>query len=253
MCLLSPIRAIDPRESYWYHADIMSRSKEMFKFTPEMGLRLRELRLRQGMTQQELAVLMGRQGKGNHQLIGKVELGKAPYPSLGFVADYLRACRASFNDITDLLNAYTFQPTVLEQRGYKRVRSLAKKLSWRVAGAVEKYDRHVLRAKLTTEPVRKRLARVRAYAQAQEKQRQLNRLVEDAIVSAQVGSVSPQAVYLRVYARKLYRLLSHSKDGHKLKRKLEELKRWAEEVGIGAAPVLTTLRDRITALASERG
>jgi len=79
----------------------------MFRFTPEMGLRLRG-----GMTQQELAVLMGRQGKGNHQLIGKVELGKAPYPSLGFVADYLRACKASFNDITDLLNAYTSQPTV---------------------------------------------------------------------------------------------------------------------------------------------
>jgi hypothetical protein len=46
-------------------------------------------------------------------------------------------------------------------------------------------------------------------------------------------------------------LLSRSKDEHKLKRKLEELKRWAGEVGIGAAPVLTTLRERITAFAEE--
>jgi hypothetical protein len=57
----------------------------MFRFTPEM-----EQRLREGMTQQDPAVLMGRRGEGNHQLIGRVELGKAPYPALGFVADYLR-------------------------------------------------------------------------------------------------------------------------------------------------------------------
>jgi transcriptional regulator with XRE-family HTH domain len=107
----------------------MSRSKEMFKFTAEMGLRLRGLRVAAGLTQQELAVLMGRQGKGNHQLVGKLELGKVPYPSFGFVADYLRACRASFVDIADLLDAYTSEPTVIEQRGYKRVRSLTRKLS----------------------------------------------------------------------------------------------------------------------------
>ena len=97
-----------------------------------MELRLRGLRVAAGLTQQELAALMGRHGKGNHQLIGKVELGKAPYPSLGFVADYQRACLASFTDIADLLNAYTVQPTVIEQRGYKRVQSLARRLSRRM-------------------------------------------------------------------------------------------------------------------------
>lgn len=225
----------------------------MFKFTPEMGRRLRELRLREGMTQQELAVLMGRQGKGNHQLIGKVELGKARYPSLGFVADYLRACRASFTDIADLLNAYTSQPTVIEQRGYKRVRSLAAKLSWRVAKAVTKYDRHVVRAKLTAEPVRKRLARVRAYAQAQEKQRQLNRLVEAELSAAGHPPASVEAAWTRVYARKLYRLLSRSSaaDQEGLKRKLKQLEDWTAEVGIESLPVRAVLRDRITALADE--
>jgi transcriptional regulator with XRE-family HTH domain len=229
----------------------MRRSQETFRVTPELGERLRQLRLRAEVTQQELAVLMGRQGKGNHRLVGMLERGKVPYPSLGFIADYLRACRASFSDITDLLDAYTFQPTVLEQRGYKRVRSLAKKLSWRVAGAVEKYDHHVLKAKLTPEPVRKRLARVRAYAKAQEAQGRLNRLVEDAIGTGHFGSVSNQAVWLRVYARKLYRLLSRIKDESKLKPKLEELERWTAEVGIESLPVRALLRDRITALASE--
>jgi len=210
----------------------MKRSKETFKFTPELGERLRQLRLRAEVTQQELAVLMGRQGKGNHRLVGMLERGKVPYPSLGFIADYLRACRASFTDILDLLNAYTLQPTVLEQRGYKRVRSLAEKLSWSVAGAVEKYDRHVVRAKLTTEPVRKRLARVRAYARGQEAQRHLNRLVESELAAAGLGPVSPAAVYLRTYARKLWRLVSRGKNDDQLKPRLERLERWATDVGI---------------------
>ena len=231
----------------------MSRSKEMFKFTPEMGLRLRELRLREGMTQQELAVLMGRQGRGNHQLIGKVELGKAPYPSLGFVADYLRACKASFTDITDLLNAYTSQPTVIEQRGYRRVRSLARKLSPGVAKAVENYDHAVTRASSKAEPVRNRLTNVRAYARGQEAQRQLNRLVETELASAGIPPASVEADWTRVYARKLYRLLSQAGTGNpeRLKRKLRHLEGWAAEVGIGALPVRVVLRDRITALAGE--
>jgi len=85
----------------------MKRSKETFRFTREIGARLRELRLKAGVTQQELAVLMGRQGKGNAFLVSRFEGGHIHYPSFGFVADYLRACRASFTDIADLLNAYT--------------------------------------------------------------------------------------------------------------------------------------------------
>ncbi len=229
----------------------MKRSKETFKFTSEMGVRLRELRLKAGVTQQELAVLMGRQGKGCAYLVSRFECGHVPYPSFGFVADYLRACRASFADIADLLNAYTLQPTVIEQRGYKRVQSLTKKLSWRVAKAVERYDHGVTKTRSKPEPVRKRVAHAKAYAQAQEQQRELNRLVESEIAAAHLGSVSPEAVYLRVYARKLWRMVTHSKDEHKLKPKLEELERWAVEVGIGARPVLAALRDRITALVND--
>jgi transcriptional regulator with XRE-family HTH domain len=230
----------------------MKRSKETFKFTSEMGARLRELRLREGMTQQELAVLMGRQGKGNAFLISRFENGHLDYPSFGFVADYLRACRASFTDIADLLNAYTSQPTVIEQRGYKRVRSLARKLSAKVAKAVEKYDHGVTKTRSKPEPVRKRVAHARAYAQAQEQQRELNRLVESEIAAAHFGSASPEAVYIRVYARKLYRLLSRGKDRRKLRPKLEELERWGAEVGIGALPVRAALRERIAALVGER-
>lgn len=224
----------------------------MFKFTPEMGLRLRELRLREGMTQQELAVLMGRQGKGNHQLIGKVELGKAPYPSLGFVADYLRACKASFDDIADLLNAYTAQPTVIEQRGYERVRSLAARLSRQAGKAVVRYDLKVTTARGKPESMDERLRHARAYAEAAEKLQQLNRLIEDEIAKAGLGPFYADAIRLREYARKLWGLLTCGKDEHKLKPKLEKLERWTAEVGIVSLPVLATLRERVAALVDEQ-
>jgi len=194
---------------------------------------------------------MGRQGKGNHQLIGKVELGKAPYPSLGFVADYLRACRASFSDIADLLNAYTSQPTVIEQRGYKRVQSLARKLSSSVAKSVKRYDHAVTRSKPKPEAVRKRLEHAKAYANAQEAQRRLNRLVEDELSAAGIRPATADAAWTRVYARKLWRLLRRASASDPEGLKLKQLEGWAAEVGIGSLPVLVTLRDRVTALANE--
>jgi transcriptional regulator with XRE-family HTH domain len=226
----------------------MNRSKEMFKVTPEMGARLRELRLREGMTQQELAVLMGRQGKGNAFLISRFEGGHVPYPSFGFVADYLRACRASFNDIADLLNAYTSQPTVIEQRGYKRVRSLAKKLPSSVAKAVKNYDHGVTRSRKKPESPGQRARNAKAYADAQEAQRRLNRLVEGELSSAGILPASGEAAWTRVYARKLYRLLTLTKDKRKLKLKLEELESWATDTGLGTLEVLAVLRGSIAEL-----
>jgi transcriptional regulator with XRE-family HTH domain len=224
----------------------------MFRFTAEMGLRLRALRLKEGITQQELAVLMGRQGKGNHQLIGKVERGHAPYPSLGFVADYLRACRASFVDIADLLEAYTSQPTVLEQRGYKRVRSLAGRLPPEVWDAVRRYDDKVTRSRRKPEPEGRRLSRAEAYARSQDAQRRLDELVAGELSNAGIDSASVTAFRLRLYARKLWGVLNRARGGHKRKldHKLEELSRWAGESGLSSLPVFAPLSARITELAN---
>jgi transcriptional regulator with XRE-family HTH domain len=230
----------------------MKRSKEMFKVTSEMGLRLRELRLKAGVTQQELAVLMGRQGKGNAFLISRFEHGHVPYPSFGFVADYLRACRASFGDISDLLYAYTGLPTVIEQRGYKRVQSVARKLSLRVARATVKYDLGVTTARAKPEPVRKRLMHALAYARAQETQRRLESLVREELAKAGIESASADALRLRLYSRKLWRLLGRSKDEYKLKPKLENLERWTAEVGIQSHPLFAALSARIRSAAAKQ-
>ncbi|MBM3313336.1 helix-turn-helix transcriptional regulator, partial [candidate division WOR-3 bacterium] len=119
-----PPAAIDPHGTSKYHARCIRGSSSPGGW----GQRLRALRLKEGMTQQELAGLMGRQGKGNHYVVGGLERGTFGNPTLGLVADYLRACRASVADMAGLLEAYTSKPTVIKQRGCKRVRSLAEKL-----------------------------------------------------------------------------------------------------------------------------
>ena len=48
------------------------RVGDRFRFRPELGRRLRELRLRAGLTQQMLAVAMGSQRKGNHTVVSRL-------------------------------------------------------------------------------------------------------------------------------------------------------------------------------------
>jgi transcriptional regulator with XRE-family HTH domain len=226
--------------------------EERFEFTLEMGQRLRALRLQAGLTQQELAVLMGRQGKGNHYVVGGLERGTFGNPTLGLVADYLRACRASFVDIADLLEAYTSKPTVLEQRGYKRVRSLAGKLPPKVWDAVRRYDDKVTRSLRKPEPEGRRLARAEAYARSQDAQRRLDDAVAEELSRAGIDSGAVAAFRLRLYARKFWGVLNRTKGGHKrkLKQKLEELSRWAGESGLSSLPVFAPLSARITELAN---
>ncbi len=85
-----------------------------FVFSQDLGQRLRRLRQQRGLSLARIARLMGRKTRGAASLISQLERGKIKNPSIGLIADYLRACRASFNDIVDLLNSYTSQPVVEE-------------------------------------------------------------------------------------------------------------------------------------------
>jgi transcriptional regulator with XRE-family HTH domain len=84
----------------------MSHSSHTFRFTPEMGRRLRQIRESIGFKQSDVARMMGRTSRGAGNIISRLENGKVPYPSLGLIADYLRACDRSFHAIADVLSAY---------------------------------------------------------------------------------------------------------------------------------------------------
>ena len=118
----------------------MKRARDTFRFPPELGTRLRGLRKRARLTQRELAQLMGRSGSGLRPRITRLEQGNITFPTLAFIADYLRACRASFDDIKDVLDAYTSQAPVPDREGRRRVQRFTRTLPVPVAQKVEDYD-----------------------------------------------------------------------------------------------------------------
>jgi transcriptional regulator with XRE-family HTH domain len=114
--------------------------KDSFWFPKKLGQRLAELRKKQDLTQQQMAVLMGRQGRGNWTLVSALELGRMRTPSLRLVGDYLRACRASFDDVLDILNSYTRQATAADKAGAAAVGRVLRMLPRKTATEVLKYD-----------------------------------------------------------------------------------------------------------------
>jgi transcriptional regulator with XRE-family HTH domain len=116
----------------------MSHEDDRFRVSREVGTRLRQLRLRARLTQAELAEAAGR-GWPN-TMVSKLEAGDYPNPGIGVLADYLRACRASFDDLSDILNEYTSRPTPAEQKARKAVIKVVAQLPARIGAQADKYD-----------------------------------------------------------------------------------------------------------------
>jgi transcriptional regulator with XRE-family HTH domain len=134
----------------------------VFNCDEDLGRKLRECRLRAGLTQQKLATAMGRQGKGSHHVAGRLERGEVENPTIGLLADYLRGCRASFVDILDVLERYTARPTVIEVETRQAIVADREFLPAKLARAVERYDRRsALRAEADGRALPARAERVR--------------------------------------------------------------------------------------------
>jgi transcriptional regulator with XRE-family HTH domain len=67
---------------------------------------LRQIRIRAGLTQKQVAQATGAGGRHGRKLIARLEAGHAPNPSARLVLDYLRACGATSADLRDFLDGY---------------------------------------------------------------------------------------------------------------------------------------------------
>jgi len=92
-----------------------------------LGPRLRELRRRAGLTQAELARRIGLRS-GNARWMVRIENGRTGNPGLATVGRYLRACRAGFVDVLDVLDGYTRQAPVPEARAARAIAELEQRL-----------------------------------------------------------------------------------------------------------------------------
>jgi hypothetical protein len=86
-----------------------------------------------------MMALAGRACRGAATLVSRLEQGKIRYPSFGLVVDYLRACRADFSVLADLLSDYTAQPVALEAKSLAEVRCVVESLPARVSERVISY------------------------------------------------------------------------------------------------------------------
>jgi hypothetical protein len=158
---------------------------------------------------------MGRQGRGSHHVAGRLERGEVPNPGVGLLADYLRACRASFVDILDVLERYTARPTVIEVETQKALAKVREFLPAKIDRAVERFDRGVKRrAEVKREPLPEpqvRVKRARSFALSQVWAKRVRRRVVDIIETKHLRPGPNHEFHLQVYAARVWRVLSRTR------------------------------------------
>ena len=222
--------------------------------TKELGLRLRSLRKRASLTQAELARLAG--GSLDQALVSRLESGLHTNPTLALIADYLRACRASFSEIADLLDTYTAQPLPSDQEGREAVARVTEVLPAKIGNEALAYDIKTTVARrfdgkppLSSE---ERVKRVVNLAAAASRRKRLDILVKYLETEVGHGLAATERQYLHLLAKKYWGALSSTRGRLRHAR----LTRMARVVGEGvAAHVLSEqdvrlVRDRVVELFS---
>jgi transcriptional regulator with XRE-family HTH domain len=220
----------------------------------ELGLRLRSLRKRAALTQSGLAGIAGR--SLDQSMVSRLESGLHSNPTLSLIADYLRACRATFSEIADLLDEYTSQPRPVEKEGSEAIARVTEALPAKIGNEALAYDIKTTVARrfegkppLSSE---ERVKRVVNLAAAASRRKRLDILVK--YLETEVGHrlAATERQYLHLLARKFWGALSSTRGRLQHVR----LKRMARVVGEGvAAHILSEkdvrlVRDRVVELFS---
>jgi transcriptional regulator with XRE-family HTH domain len=183
--------------------------------TPELGRRLRELRIAAGLTQNQLAARMGRGGRKAGTLCVRLESGDTAHPTLGLIADYLRACRASFTGILDLLNEYTRRPPADEVAGLNLVRRLAANLPAKTSKRIVYYDAKTAVARRfdgdAALPAKERLRRAQKLAAGDAQYRRAEALLRGLWPRLEAPATLMNRQAASNYAHQLWALLSKTR------------------------------------------
>ena len=201
----------------------------------EVGTRLRQLRLRAGLTQAEVALRMCRPGPSGKSYVCQIERGYIPGLTFNAVMDFLSACGANVTAIEDIIDAYTKRPPIPEERTRKRVAEAAVDLPLLKQARVEWYDRfHKSKAgkRETLEQEHDRRVReARGVARAIRWERRLHRVLNDVLNELHVAAKDPLAVHLQNYSRKVFAALRRTRKTRPVWRDkaMAKLDSWASE------------------------
>jgi transcriptional regulator with XRE-family HTH domain len=220
---------------------MMSRKTDDSAVARELGRRLRDLRQRADLTQAGLAKLAG--GSLDQALVSRLESGLHTNPTLSVVADYLRACRAKFSEIADLLDEYTAQPLPVEKDGREAVARVTEALPEQIGKEALRYDikttvarRAEKKPPLSSE---ERVKRVVNLAAAASRRKRLDILVKYLEGEISHGLAATDRQYLHLLARKFWGALTSTRGrlGH------VRLRRMARVVGEGVAAHVLSEKD----------
>lgn len=75
-----------------------------------LGSRLKELRVNAGISQMKLAELLGLNPTHGYKYILRLEKGLIPNPTMRTITGYLAACKASWEDLAEVLPALKLKP-----------------------------------------------------------------------------------------------------------------------------------------------
>ncbi|HDQ99652.1 MAG TPA: hypothetical protein ENN51_05130 [candidate division WOR-3 bacterium] len=152
--------------------------------------------------------------------LSRLENGKLSQPSLRLVADYLRACRASFNDILVPLAQYTSLPPLREKPDREvALAGLAGDHS-RDASRLEVYDRktEAARKRAGQKPVApaKRAAALSRQLRSAQDQRRLARMVEGEVNRLGIAPTLTVRKLALDYGRMVWRALKQTEAEQRL-------------------------------------
>jgi transcriptional regulator with XRE-family HTH domain len=230
----------------------MAKEDDRFRVSAEFGERLRRLRRRAGLTQAQLAEATGR-GWPN-TMVSKLEAGDYPNPGIAGLADYLRASRASFEDILDIMNEYTSRPTPAELEAQKAVAKVIEQLPAEIGTQALKYDIKTTVARRAAGnpplPSKERVKRVVNLAAAASRRKRLDIIVKYLEEEVGHGLVLTERQFLFRLARKFWGVLTSTRG----KDPYVRLRKMAHAIGDGIAENVLSrenvrlVRDRVVEL-----
>jgi transcriptional regulator with XRE-family HTH domain len=173
--------------------------------------RLKELRLRAGLSQAQVARVMGRTSPSGRAYVCQIERGTIQDPEFVVILDYLRACGAKLADLRDIFDRYTSRKPFWEEQAEQAVLDAIKDLPPRLRTRALYYDigmRHGHGARVkSAEDVTRRVRMAMKQATALAMHKRLNRRFNDIFNDMKLSWGNSLAVNLKTYGRKVFALL----------------------------------------------
>jgi transcriptional regulator with XRE-family HTH domain len=226
---------------------------DAYLLSKEVGVRLRQIRRKAGLTQTDVASAMGRPGPSGKSYVCQIERGYMPGLTFNAVMDFLAACGADASAIKDIIDAYTTRPPIAEERTRKQVAEAAVGLPLLKQSRVEWYDRfHKPKTDKRETPEQqhdRRVRQARGVARAIRWERRLHQVLNDVLNELHVAAKDPMAVHLRNYSRKVFGALRRTRQTRPVWREkaMAKLDAWAADHELPPEP-FTRMKQAVIAL-----